>query len=437
MDTTQNTAIQNNSSNWDLDMDLDIIQREVSKIDLLKSINDNYNNASEQPSIGDDLEDEYPAATTPTSLEQPASTETPSTEPSSMSDRQKSEKDELSKILDDMKSSSEDGEGDAEGNNEEHSEEGSVNDDPITVAQIIKELNLLDIPAEYASKDELSDEDLEFLTEHTRTKRRQELLQNMESSITDPYEKELFEYWKNPTTNKSLPEYKELLDDIKYFEQLDVTDKSNQKEVLTFFLRDGLDSNNPAHAFRLNNVDKDVNAIMSSDQSKIQTEAARKHIQTKINTKRLEEKQRVTDLATQQRTQQAQQLESSKKWFNSLNEHIENQPWDAAVKQNMFGELYSEVSVDNNQTKPQWLAKLDIINDSPELHVKFIEFLSNFDMKTKTFKHNISDKEIKKAAVSKIKGLAERKVKTPTTRRRVQQSTQQTGPRTIQIDPFF
>jgi hypothetical protein len=199
-------------------------------------------------------------------------------------------------------------------------------------------------------------------------------------------------------------------------------------------LKDGLDANNPAHAYRLSNIDKDVKAIMESDDAETQSNIAKKHIQTKINTKRLEEKQRVVEQAKQQEQEQREQLESSKKWFNSINDYIERQNWDKSVKQKLYKELYSEVQI-NNETKPSWVAKLDVINQSPETHIKFIEFLNSFDINSRRFTNNITEQEIKNAAVSKIKSLASKKVKQANTSGRVNQ--QSNASRTIIIDPYF
>jgi hypothetical protein len=424
-DTPKQISIENNPQNWDLDIDLDIIGGELTQLDLIKSMNNAYNNIGKEQQasdIADDLVDES------NNYSQENNNQSDVANTNSISNKQKEEAAVLEESLRNMKDTL----------NEDGSQnESSTEANEMTVSQLIRELNILEFPEEYASKENLTDDDIKYLSQHTRDKREQSILDEMSSRLTNDYEKELFEYWKNPTTDKHIPEYKEMLDDIKYFSDLDVENPSNQKEVLTFFLRDGLDINNPAHAYRLRSVDRDVESIMSSDEATNQTEIARRHIQTKINTKRLEEKQRVTIDANNQQALQKQQFESSKQWFDSLNSHIEKQPWDASVKQSMFNELYGEVNINNN-IKPNWLAKLDVINDSPELHIEFIKFINNFDMKTRKFKSNISEKEIKNAAVFKIKSLADRKIKMPATTSRINSNNkQQSVNKTVQWDPFF
>ena len=425
--SNQQSFVESSPENWDLDLDLDIISGDIKQSDLIKSMekqinkirNENYSNQE----IADDL---------PLNDESQSQNKTEEEKTSTYNDRIKKEQDLLDTSLDKIKEEF------GEGGDTDNS--GANTTEALTVVDVIKELNILDIPEEYANKEELTDEDLYFLSEHTRNKTKEKVLKEIESNIQDEYEKELFEYWKLPVKNKSLPEYKELLDDIEYFSNLDTSDVQNQRELLTFYLRDGLDPNNPAHAFRLKTLNQDVENILSSDYAEEQTAQAKRHVQVKINTKRLEEKKRVIELAKEQEAREKQEYENSKKWFDTVNDYINNQNWDQSVKQQMFNEIYGEVRVGygtNQSVKPSWLAKLDLINNDPKLHIEFIKFLNNFDMQSKTFKTNISEKEIKKAAVDKINSLTNRKIKRPSSTQKINNRNDRQGPSRIILDPMF
>jgi uncharacterized protein YciU (UPF0263 family) len=407
----------------DLDMDLDIISGNLSQADLISSINQSFSPRTGQE-IADDLEEETESQATPQE-------EVNTQQPNEIKNKLQEELEALEKIEKPKEKFNED----AEAEINEASDEETLNDEPLTVTQILKELNVFDIPKEYESKENLTDEDLYFLAEHTKNKQKESILEEIASNIKDDYERELFEYWKTPTSNKNLPRYQEMLDDIKYFSTLDTNDENNQKELLTFFLKDGLDPKNPAHAFRLNNIEKDVNNILQSGSAQEQTEAAKRHVQMKINTRRLEEKRRVDQEAQMIKQQQQQQIEESRRWFDNVNNIINNANWDKQIKDEITKEIYTEIQV-GEQVKPVWLAKLDAINSEPNLHIEFIRFLNSFDLKTNQFKTKYSEKEVKKAAVSKINRLADRKVKIASTKSPNTRNNQQTT-RRIQIDPFL
>jgi hypothetical protein len=207
-----------------------------------------------------------------------------------------------------------------------------------------------------------------------------------------------------------------MLDDISYFDKLDINDINNQREVLTYFLRDGLDPNNAAHAYRLGLVEGEVEAIMASDRATEQTDIAKKHIQKTINTERLIEKRRVETKAKEERQALEQSMQESKAWYDDVNAHVNLQAWDNNVKQKIFDQLYKEVTV-NGEVKSLWSAKLDLITDDKETHIALMSFLADYDMNTKKFSKTISQKEIKNAAVKKINGLFSKKVKKPISRK--------------------
>lgn len=427
--SNQQSFVESSPENWDLDLDLDIISGDIKQSDLIRSMEKQINKIRNENHSNQDIADDLPLTDNSQSQSQSQSEEEKT---STYNDRIKKEQDLLDTSLDKIKEEYED--------SDEATNTGSTNNEPLTIVEAIKELQLLDIPEEYANKEELTDEDLYFLSEHTRKKTKENILNEIGSRIEDQYEKELFEYWKVPVKNKSLPEYKEMLDDIEYFSNLDTRDVQNQRELLTFYLRDGLDPNNPAHAFRLQNLNQDVENILSSDYAEEQTAQAKRHVQVKINTKRLEEKKRVIELAKQEELREKQEYENSKKWFDTVNDYINNQNWDQSIKQQMFNEIYGEVKVGygNNQTvKPSWLAKLDLINNDPKLHIEFIKFLNNFDMQSRTFKTNISEKEIKKAAVDKINSLTNRKIKRPSSTQKINTRNDRQGPSRIILDPMF
>jgi hypothetical protein len=402
-----------NNETWEIrDMDLDLVSKTTSQNDLIKAMESNLAQIPQ------------PNATQPVIPTEPiVETTVQSIEPNAIEIRLAKEKEAL-KIaagsttqepsVNGVKPSTEDVIIEEPENSNESEESNS--DDAVSVIDAIKALNLIDIPQEYLDKETLTDDEVYHLAELTNQNRREDIKAKMKASITDPYEQQLFDYFSAETKDKNLLVYKEMLDDISYFDKLDINDINNQREVLTYFLRDGLDPNNAAHAYRLGLVEGEVEAIMASDRATEQTDIAKKHIQKTINTERLIEKRRVETKAKEERQALEQSMQESKAWYDDVNAHVNLQAWDNNVKQKIFDQLYKEVTV-NGEVKSLWSAKLDLITDDKETHIALMSFLADYDMNTKKFSKTISQKEIKNAAVKKINGLFSKKVKKPISRK--------------------
>jgi hypothetical protein len=402
-----------NNETWEIrDMDLDLVSKTTSQNDLIKAMESNLAQIPQ------------PNTTQPVIHTEPiVETTVQSIEPNAIEIRLAKEKEAL-KIaagsttqepsVNGVKPSTEDVIIEEPENSNESEESNS--DDAVSVIDAIKALNLIDIPQEYLDKETLTDDEVYHLAELTNQNRREDIKAKMKASITDPYEQQLFDYFSAETKDKNLLVYKEMLDDISYFDKLDINDINNQREVLTYFLRDGLDPNNAAHAYRLGLVEGEVEAIMASDRATEQTDIAKKHIQKTINTERLIEKRRVETKAKEERQALEQSMQESKAWYDDVNAHVNLQAWDNNVKQKIFDQLYKEVTV-NGEVKSLWSAKLDLITDDKETHIALMSFLADYDMNTKKFSKTISQKEIKNAAVKKINGLFSKKVKKPISRK--------------------
>jgi hypothetical protein len=402
-----------NNETWEIrDMDLDLVSKTTSQNDLIKAMESNLAQIPQ------------PNTTQPVIHTEPiVETTVQSIEPNAIEIRLAKEKEAL-KIaagsttqepsVNGVKPSTEDVIIEEPENSNESEESNS--DDAVSVIDAIKALNLIDIPQEYLDEETLTDDEVYHLAELTNQNRREDIKAKMKASITDPYEQQLFDYFSAETKDKNLLVYKEMLDDISYFDKLDINDINNQREVLTYFLRDGLDPNNAAHAYRLGLVEGEVEAIMASDRATEQTDIAKKHIQKTINTERLIEKRRVETKAKEERQALEQSMQESKAWYDDVNAHVNLQAWDNNVKQKIFDQLYKEVTV-NGEVKSLWSAKLDLITDDKETHIALMSFLADYDMNTKKFSKTISQKEIKNAAVKKINGLFSKKVKKPISRK--------------------
>lgn len=327
-----------------------------------------------------------------------------------------------------------DGEDDEEGDeSEEEEEEGQgqskssdQEEDEDDLIQILRQENLLYIPEDFDG--DLDEETLERFKQETRARQEQEIIEGMRQRFaSDPNKLEQLDYFLTGDVDADLPFFSELQDYLEVYENYDVKDEAAQRAILSDWLRDGLDPNNPAHKMRLDKVDAEVEEILNNFQGETKAEEARQFFVSKFNELKEEEIARVNQAQQYRQQQEAQRQQSAMKWHHSFQEKVESQPWSPVKKRAILEEQYGQVTLTDGRRVPKWYAKEMMIKGNPELYSVYLDWLNrSFDLQTGKFTGTPND-SVQRAANRKILEIANKK---GAGKRRGGSSTVPSGPKT-------
>lgn len=287
-------------------------------------------------------------------------------------------------------------------------EENDNNTNEYNILDIIREEGLLYIPDDFEG--DLDEEALELFKEQTFLLRDEQIVQSRRNKFAnDQYKLELFDYFMTAEEDADIPKYTQILDNIKSYENFDVSNEDNIKLILSDYLKEGLDPTNPAHALRLSKVGSEVDDIINSGKGEdIANEAKSYFINKNINKKK-EEDRRIANIKDLEKKQEQLDRERQKLWNDAFQQAIVSKSWQDTKKQKVISEQYNLIELDQNTTVPLWYAKELMIKSDPGLYITYLEWLTeNFDINTRKFK-NQQEEDLDTKATRKILDIANKK----------------------------
>ena len=290
------------------------------------------------------------------------------------------------------------------------SKQDSSDSDEVNLLDIIRQEGLLVIPDDF--DEELTEQHLDYFKEQTFLIRDAEIINSRRSVFqSDPYKLAVFDYFMTADTDADLPNYTQTLNNIRKFENYDVSDEDSQRQVLEMWLKEGLDPNNTAHKLRLSRISSEIDEMINEGKGEENAKLAVDYFNSKYQDEKKKEEKRVQDLSLLKQQQERERERLETQWHQGFQQAITNGKLTEDKKRSLLAEQYTVVSDGENEI-PVWLAKEALIKRDPNLYVVYLQWLNeNFDLETGKFKTSKSENP-NQAAERKIIQLAQKKAST-------------------------
>lgn len=314
---------------------------------------------------------------------------------------------------------SDDDEGDDSNNADDKST--ATNDDKSTTSftsqdllEIIKQENLLYIPDDFEG--ELDADSIDYLKSLTEELREEEFINSMRSRYaSDPHKLALFDYFMTAGPEADIPTFQRIVDDVKYYEDLNIEDENSRRALLEDFLAEGLNPSIPSHKLRLDKIKTEVDEIFNSYGDKDRAKEAKAYFVDKHRRIANEELQRADQMKEQQRIAEEREMLRQRQWHDNFRQSLNEREWNNVKKQEILKEQYEEIQLRDGSYAPRWWVKEAMIKQDPKLYQVYLDWLNtNFDLETGTFKNASSSTSKDNDKVTrKILDLISKKQKRP------------------------
>jgi hypothetical protein len=283
-------------------------------------------------------------------------------------------------------------------------------DDPYLLAlDIIKQEGLLFIPEDYDG--ELDAETLDYFKEETNKIRWNQLLleKRQDFSRKGKHNQRLFDYYILSDGKGDMPKFEEDSQLLNKWENFQIDDEENQREIISSYLKDGLDPNSHNYDILAKGVEAKVEEIMTNYEGEEYANKAKEYFVEKHKESVELQLQQAAQLKQQREAEEAAIEESRRRWHNQFQNVIKNKEWSASKKQQILAEQYNEVILDDSPV-PIWYAKETMIRNNPELYSVYLDWLTNFNLNTGSFTEtNKSSAKSSKETTRKIMNLINKK----------------------------
>lgn len=324
----------------------------------------------------------------------------------------------------------------AEADQEDPQEEETA-DEEVSLLDIIREERLLDIPEDFEG--DLTEDKIEEFKRSTYERRDWEIIRARRSVFAnDPEKLELFDYLMTAEEDADLPRFRSIQEEVKEFSDYDISEQDNQREILTQWLKEGLDPDNPAHRLRLSKVNGEVDNIIEEGKGEELSKQAKDYFVSKAESRKQQELQRAAQLKQLKQQQIEAQRQREEAWHRGFMESLSSQSLPEEKKRALYEEQYGTVQLNNGEEVPVWYAKELVIKSDPRLYQQYLDWLSSsFDLGKRAFINKASE-DVDDVATRKILKLANSKKSKKKSR---SSSRQNTGRRVIDggntiVDPL-
>ena len=268
--------------------------------------------------------------------------------------------------------------------------------------EFIKEQGLLHIPDNV----ELTAANLKDVINHDQELRNQAALNYVMSKAGDPYVAELYNIVWNGGTLDDLQNANGIVQDQKFFSELDLTDEGNQRQVISMFYKEGLDENIPSHVYFIQDIPNRVDNIIGSYRGEEEAVKAVNYFLDGIEKeKELLEDAKHQRIAEQNRIEIAK-LQYEEKWRTEFFKTLVEREW-TTDKKNEITSQFDNLKLDDGSTISRHQYKLKKIFENPKNTQILMRFLTDYDEYKEEFKS--LNKSVEAVATSRILDLIKSK----------------------------
>jgi hypothetical protein len=248
---------------------------------------------------------------------------------------------------------------------------------------IVKEFGFDIIPDD--KKGEITPELFIQLKEADQQRRTEEAYNRLLSSAADDSTRRILEVALEGGSIEDVLYIKDKQETIQSLATLDVSTEENQREILTQWLSEGLDPKNPAHKYRLDNVERDVEKIIADYDGPTKSEEARTYF---VQKEQADEQTRLKAIQDGKAAQEAEQLQRAQKaqdYRRSLEKTIKESSWSEKQKEQVLDTYFNSVELEDGRQVPLWYYKHTAIAEDPKLFQHYLDFLAGYDLETNSF----------------------------------------------------
>lgn len=339
-----------------------------------------------------------------------------------------------------------DEEGDKQNTNDDDSKNEQLNDnnqednddsDELDILSLLRSENLLYVPDDFDG--EFNEETLDRLKEYTFEVRDKEIIESRREELSqDPYKLMLYDYFMTNPSEADVPKFIDTQEQLKHYQNLDVSSENIQKQLLREYLLEGLDPNIPSNKMRIDRIDQDVDDIMTNYEGSEKAKEAQDYFIQKSQSLLQQEFDNLENLRKQQEVNELENQKRQQAWHNEFQNLIKsNSDYSNDKKRQLVEEQYAVVKINEDTEVPVWYAKELMIKSKPELYIKYLEWLeSSFDLQSGNFKSNVQNNTNTKTTVKRqILDLINKKGNT-TSKTNKSNSNKQTFNKNVTVDPL-
>jgi hypothetical protein len=271
----------------------------------------------------------------------------------------------------------------------------------------IKEQGILNIPDDIEVLDE---EKLQWVIDQNNQSRNQAALDYVRSQAGDEKVLEIFDIAYGGGTWDDIKNMRELIEVEDNYEALDVTSEQDQRFLIENYLKEGLDPNNPANKRRLAGLNEEVEKYMERLEGENMATEAKTYFVDKINKEKDKLHAEKEERVRLEKEQQVRAAQAEAKWIDDFKTSLDQRKW-AGEKKKAVIQQFDIVKLDNGTETELWRYKVDQMWKKPELVHHLMDFLSQLDPYTMSFKGETLTPE--KNATKRLLEMAQKKASAP------------------------
>ena len=278
------------------------------------------------------------------------------------------------------------------------------NEDTYSLAlDFIREQGILEIPDDLGELDEAK---LQWVIDQNNQKRNQAAVDYVRGQAGDERVAELFDLVYNGGTWDDVNNMRELIQVETDYDNLDPRNDQHQRFLIESFLKDGLDASNPAHKRRLEGLNEEVERVIERLEGENVANEAKAYFVEKINKEKDDLYYAKEHRIQQEQAYRQQELQREAQWVEDFKSTLNQRTWSQDKKQSVI-QQFDIVKLNDGTEKEMWKYKWEQMWKKPELVHVLMDFMSNIDPYTMSFKGEQQSAE--KNATKRILEMATKK----------------------------
>ena len=246
----------------------------------------------------------------------------------------------------------------------------------------IKEQGLLVVPNDYEIADE---ESLSTLVNYNRQLVYEQALADVKNRAGDDFVAELFDIVYNGGTIDDVKFVKDIIESDIALEKLDLNDEHNVRILIKEYLSEGLDPRIPAHKRRLDNIESEIQVIFDRLESEEVAKEAKAHFTKKSKELKAAKAAELEAIKVAKENSERESYRRQQEWNQEFKDILNRRQWSQSKKDTIVKQFDILQLTDGSEVE-LWKYKWNRMWEKPELVQEFMDFISDLDEYSLTFK---------------------------------------------------